>query len=67
MMGRAERINNTHYRIAVNRGHGRMQHALLITATPDKLGCNSMNSELSALQELGSIMVNILRKTVSYG
>jgi hypothetical protein len=39
-MGRAGDINNTHQGIADERTPWAMQLALLITATPEKLGCN---------------------------
>ena len=51
-MGRAGHIYNTHAGIEANRGHRRMQRALPITATPEKLGLNSMAMELLPLQNL---------------
>ena len=66
-MGRAGGINNTHHRIMDDRARRAMQRAPLITATPEKLGCNAMSSELSPLQDYGSIIAYILPKTGPYG
>ena len=46
VMGRAGYINNTDRGIDDNKASGAMQRELVITATPNKLGFNSINSKL---------------------